>query len=81
MATSKDLYRIDGVPSENEKLSECKSFKTQEINLYLKEISNVYPFGYSGMFFYKDVQLIHPQSEQSYRAFKSNILALGHHLD
>lgn len=50
------------------------------MELFFRVISNVVPASYSDKFFYKDVQMMHPQETEPYRLFKSHLLAFGFHL-
>lgn len=61
-------------------LSTCGVKAESILELSFKVMSNLVPSSYSDKFFYKDVELLHPQDVQAYRFFKSNILALGIHL-
>lgn len=66
--------------NDSETLQGCNIKPDSILTLEFKVISNIIPSTYADKFFYKDVQLLNSQDIEAYRAFKSNILALGHHL-
>jgi hypothetical protein len=88
------IFKKTGIPPANqivkfannalindaETLQGCNVKPDSILTLEFKVISNIIPSTYADKFFYKDVQLLHPQDVEAYRGFKSNILALAHHI-
>ncbi len=55
--------------------------KNSILALSFKQFSNTLPFSYKDKFFYKDIQHIHEQSENSIRHLRANLLAIASNWD
>lgn len=70
------IIRLAGNPLLNdaEKLTAFNINVYSTLELNFKIISNLKPTSYVDKFYYKDVELIHPQETESYRFLKSHLL-------
>lgn len=73
-------FANNALVNDAETLEGCTLKANSILALEFKTISNIIASTYADKFFYKDVQMIHPQDVEAYRTFKSNILSLCFHL-